>query len=304
MSLEFKSLEADCMEEFNKYSIMRDIYLSESQFVNQFIWSNYYKTRYYANGKYLLFLMEIGKQPGTMAPLCKDTDILEAFLELKKYFNEELNLPLKVYNVDKLTLEVLEKSKEFNDKFEVKSSRDTSDYMYDAEKLKTLRGRAYHKKKNHLNHFLKNYEGRYEYKTLNCSNIKEIQDFHLKWLEDREIVDEKNLIDSEEVGVFNVFDHCSSLDSRMGGIYVDGKLSAYSIGSYSPRTKCAFIHIEKADPSIKGLYNLINQQFLIHEFPDAFLVNREDDLGHEGLRQSKKSYNPIYLVDKFHIYEK
>lgn len=304
MSLAFKSLDATCIDEFNQYSVMRDIYLSESQFVNQFIWSNYYKTKYYANGKYLLFLMEINKQPGTMVPLCKDTDILEAFCDLKKFFNEKLNLPLKVYNVDKLTLEVLKESKEFNDKFEIVPSRDTSDYMYDAGKLKTLSGRALHKKKNHLNQFIKNYDGRYEYRSLNCTNIKEIQDFHIKWLENREIVDEKNLFQSEETGVFNVFENCSLLDSKMGGIYVDGKLSAYSIGSYSPRTKCAFIHIEKADIAMRGLYNLINQQFLIHEYPDAVLVNREDDLGHEGLRQSKMSYNPIYLVDKFHVFEK
>lgn len=304
MNLEFKTLDAKSMEEFKHYSAMRDIYMSEGTFINQFIWSNFYKTKYYVNEKYLFFLMKINKQPATMIPFCKKEDILDAFLEMKRYFNEELHLPLKIYNIDKPTLEVLQESKEFNEEFKVIPSRDTSDYMYDGDKLRSLSGRALHKKKNHLNNFLKTYDGRYEYKTLNCEHIDAIKEFHLKWLEKRQIVDERNLIESEETGVFKIFENCSLLDSKMGGIYVDGKLSAYSIGSYSPHTKCAFIHIEKANTTMNGLYNFINQQFLIHEFPDAKLVNREDDLGHEGLRQSKMSYNPIYLVDKFHAFQK
>ena len=60
------------------------------------------------------------------------------------------------------------------------------------------------------------------------------------------------------------------------------KLEAFSIGSYNEREKMAIIHIEKANPEMRGLYQLINQQFLIHEFPEAVLVNREDDMGNSG----------------------
>ena len=57
------------------------------------------------------------------------------------------------------------------------------------------------------------------------------------------------------------------------------------------------IHVEKDNPEIRGLYPFICQQFLLHEFSDALLVNREDDIGLEGLRKSKLSYNPIYLEE-------
>lgn len=90
----------------------------------------------------------------------------------------------------------------------------------------------------------------------------------------------------------------------MGGIRMNGKLAAYTIGSYCPSIQCAFIHIEKADSEIKGLYNYINQQFLIHEFPEARYVNREDDLGQENLRQAKLSYKPIRLEEKYYLREK
>ena len=48
----------------------------------------------------------------------------------------------------------------------------------------------------------------------------------------------------------------------------------------------------------------MNQQFLIHEFPNVSRINREDDMGLEGLRKSKLSYNPIELVKKYSIIEK
>ena len=66
----------------------------------------------------------------------------------------------------------------------------------------------------------------------------------------------------------------------------------------------AVIHIEKANPSIRGLYTAINKIFLTEEFPDVEFVNREDDLGIEGLRKAKLSYKPIKLVDKYSLVEK
>ena len=62
-----------------------------------------------------------------------------------------------------------------------------------------------------------------------------------------------------------------------------------------------WIHIEKANPDIRGLYPLINQQFLLHEFLEAEVVNREDDMGLEGLRKAKLSYEPIGFANKYRV---
>ena len=66
----------------------------------------------------------------------------------------------------------------------------------------------------------------------------------------------------------------------------------------------AVIHIEKADPEINGLYQFINQQFLVHEFPDVALVNREDDVGMPGLRKAKMSYYPVDFARKYSVKKK
>ncbi len=68
--------------------------------------------------------------------------------------------------------------------------------------------------------------------------------------------------------------------------------------------RMAVIHIEKANPQIRGLYPFINQQFLVHEYEDALLVNREDDLGLETLRRAKLSYCPVGLAKKFRVRER
>ena len=64
------------------------------------------------------------------------------------------------------------------------------------------------------------------------------------------------------------------------------------------------VHIEKANPDIKGLYPAINKIFLSEEYPQVKFVNREDDLGLENLRKAKMSYNPIELIEKYTIVEK
>ena len=78
---------------------------------------------------------------------------------------------------------------------------------------------------------------------------------------------------------------------RMAGVFIDGRLEAFTIGSYNPVENMAVIHIEKANPEMNGLYQFIKSGFLVHEFPEVEWVNREDDLGIEGLRKAKMSYN-------------
>ena len=61
----------------------------------------------------------------------------------------------------------------------------------------------------------------------------------------------------------------------------------------------AVIHIEKANPEIPGLYAAINQRFCQNAWAGMEFINREQDLGIEGLRAAKKSYNPHHMVDKY-----
>lgn len=304
MGIELKKLTiADCLK-LESYANLRPVYISERQPVNQFIWEEFYNTHYYQNDTYMMCVINVKGTLSPMMPLCRTEDIPAVFQEIKEHWNNTLKLPFSMYLVDETFLSVLKSLPGFEEEFIIDDSRDSYDYLYDAAKLRTLSGKAYHKKKNHLNSFLKNYEGRYEFKTLCCSDVDEIQAFHDRWLNNRDYEDRHGSMRSEENGIHRLFKYCGLIDCRIGGVYIDGKLEAYSIGSYAPEIKCAFIHIEKANINIPGLYNFINQQFLIHSFPEAEVVNREDDLGQEGLRKAKLSYQPIRLEAKYHIYQR
>ena len=157
-----------------------------------------------------------------------------------------------------------------------------------------------HKRKNHLNAFLKEY-GRYEFRRLCCSDRDDVWHFLDRWRAGKGDEVEQHL-DYEVEGIHEILRQCLELDIRMSGVYIDGKLEAFTIGSYNPAENMAVIHIEKANPEIRGLYQFINQQFLIQEFPDVTLVNREDDLGQEGLRHAKMSYNPCGFARKYLVH--
>ena len=304
MNIEPKSISPYCQGIIKEYASLRPIYISEGQFLNQFIWADFYDTKYIKKDSYLFFLITINGKLSAMMPYCKQEDIETVFWKMKVFFNNQLGIPLNIHLADANFIETMKQSERFMEEFRVEEDRDSFDYVYDAEKLKSLAGKDYVKKRNHLNSFLKEYEGRFEYRSLSCGNVEEIKEFHLRWLDDRGVSDNSNFITSEEKGVFRIFENCFLLDSKIGGVYVDGKLEAYSIGYYNPSTKYAYIHIEKANPEIRGLYNYINQQFLIHEFPEAEYVNREDDLGQEGLRKAKMTYRPVYLAEKYTIKQK
>ena len=88
------------------------------------------------------------------------------------------------------------------------------------------------------------------------------------------------------------------LNLRCGLLYIDGSLEAFSIGEKFD-DNMAIIHIEKANPDLQGSYALINREFVRHEWSDVKYINREEDMGIEGLRKAKLSYNPVCLLEKY-----
>ena len=91
------------------------------------------------------------------------------------------------------------------------------------------------------------------------------------------------------------------LDCKGALIKVDGRYEAYTIGE-ALNSDTAVIHIEKANSQIQGLYAFINQQFCEREWEHMKYINREEDLGIEGLRKAKLSYNPVSFVNKYSVF--
>ena len=128
----------------------------------------------------------------------------------------------------------------------------------------------------------------------------------LKLLEDWQLnKDLTNDIVNEYKAIRKIFDDYDFLSDyiKVGGVYVDGILKAFSVGSLVNQDT-VIIHIEKADAEIRGLYPFIMQQFLVNEFSEVKYVNREDDMGLENIRKSKMSYYPCCFVKKYKFIKK
>lgn len=270
----------------------------EYSFMTVYMWQHVFHTGYVKEEHYLNIFGSYGEEYFAIQPITTEEYYEEAFEAMERCFrHKEKKVILRA--VTRPWKDYLENR--FPGRFEVVEDRDSADYIYDAEKLRTLSGRKYHSKKNHFNGFLKEYGDRYEYRRLGIPDFKEAMALMEKWAEDKEkdmtLVGERLAVDK----VFHNYNHLR--ETKVGGIYIDGKLEAFTFGEkLNPDT--VDVHVEKANPEIRGLYVAINKLFLENEFPEVDFVNREEDLGLEGLRQAKQSYKPVKLVEKFTLIEK
>ena len=236
-------------------------------------------------------------------PLAKKDKLPQVIDYIIKHF-EDNNRKICFKGITKDVAETLEKL--YPDKFEYIEERDLFDYVYDGESLRTLAGRKNQKKRNHINAFLKDYEGRYSYKLLDEEDFDDCLELLKIWASNKEENNEFDEgIDDESIGIRKIFNNYKYLreNLKIAGIYVDGKLEAFTMGELI-NPNMALIHIEKANPNIRGLYPYINQQFILNEFEDVEFVNREEDLGIPGLRKAKLSYHPVKFVEKYTVREK
>ena len=178
--------------------------------------------------------------------------------------------------------------------------RDNFDYVYDVQELIELRGRRFHEKKNNVNKFRAAHA--YEYQTLTPERIEECLAFEHYWCEIKECGKIPGL-ERERCAILEMLNNFESLHITGGVIRTGGKIAALTLGEKIPGDTMV-IHVEKAHPHIPGLYQVINQEFLMHEADDCAFVNREQDLGIAGLRKSKMSYNPTGFVKKYIVREK
>ena len=298
MSLEFKPIEATDLIKITPFVGLRPNKACDSVALDSFLWREYYHVQFAISGdKAVQWLMELDGEPYSAMPLCRQEDLESSFCEIVDYFNQVLKKPLRIYLADEEAVQYLNLDPA---RFEVKEQEDLKDYLYDGEALRTLAGKKLHKKKNNYNAFVKAYEGRIEYRKLCCSDREDVWKFLDFWRQQKGDDVEEHL-DYEVRGIHDILKNCSEMAGEMGGVYVDGRMEAFTIGSLNPLENMAVIHIEKANPEMRGLYQYINREFLVHAFPDVALVNREDDMGLEGLRKAKMSYNPIAFARKYSV---
>lgn len=184
--------------------------------------------------------------------------------------------------------------------FRKERSPELDDYLYQTDALIRLPGKKLSAKRNHIHQFEKNY-------TYTLSSIRE-EDFvdclniDKDWNQEQD-PDEKESVEEERRAIENCFNHWNAFNFLGSIIKVDGRPIAFTIGE-KVEDCMAIIHFEKADTSYIGIYAALNNYNLSLLFSDTQHINRQEDLGLEGLRKAKLSYHPERMGEKWKcIYE-
>ena len=173
---------------------------------------------------------------------------------------------------------------------EISEDRDNFDYLYLRSDLAELPGKRYHKKRNLVAQFLKAYT--HEEKPLTPELVSDAMKILELWREQKGN-------ESDYIGSREALEHYRELNMRGLLFYIDGKPAGWCLGEPIARGSIFAVHFEKGLEEFKGIYQFINQAFAASLPESVAYINREQDLGDEGLRQAKMTYRPSGFVRKY-----
>lgn len=261
---------------------------STYNFTNMFIWSGGGITYDMVDGCLVLFFQGEKRPVSASFPMGKG-DKKTAVRAVSDYIKNEGLTPVFRNLSEEMVTELEEL---FPNCFAFIEDRNDADYIYETEKLIHLSGKNLHGKRNHFNYFKKTYS--YEYKTLTRDNMPACLALYDRWVSEKE---DLRWSKGSREATQKLLQNFDNLPVRAGGIFMDGELVAFTVGE-QVSTDTVLVHLEFA-ADYRGLFNVINSEFLQNEWADITFANREEDMGLAGLRQAKLAYRPVKLLQKF-----
>lgn len=289
--LEFKKPETTDKQWVNDCLVHANSMNCEYTFGNLFIWSSAYSTEICRYKDFLICRWGKDDDINYSLPLGEGdfTDAVSAIIEYAKSNGET---PV-IYGITEGYLGLMQEA--FTGKFTYKYDEGNNDYIYSTEKMASLSGKKYHGKRNHITNFKKNNPD-WSFEKISKDNIDECLALHSKWIENKDPDDEDYSWEFEAVK--KAFEYFDELDMVGGLIRVNGEVIAYTLGEPQMNGHCFVSHFEKAPADMIGAYPIINQEFTKNCLMQYEYVNREEDLGIEGLRKAKQSYHPEIWLEK------
>ncbi len=190
---------------------------------------------------------------------------------------------------------LLEKS--LQGRVQLEEDRNQFEYLYDRQSLATLPGNKYQKKRNHVNGYKKMY-GEPDYRPMDDAVVEDMLSLQDEWCKWHECTNSPSL-QAENTAINKVLSHWHDFPHLMGGaLYVDNAMVAFSVGEVLDGGTLG-VHFEKGHSGFRGVYQTMNTLFVQKAGEACSLINREQDMGEEGLRQAKKTYFPVDFLRKY-----
>jgi len=287
----FKKITIEDKEILGKYLGMRSHRACDYSVGNLVLWSEVYDTRYAIAEDMLIIMFKVDGKVNFSFPMGKG-DLKKAFEWLFAYC-EEQGIPFEMNIIEPDMFDEIEKI--YPGEFEIRYNRDHADYVYHMEDLKNITGKKYHGKKNHINKFLKTNDD-WIYEPITDSNTEECIEMVKEWCVQNGCCEDKSKA-AEICVLIKGLQLREELGMSGGIIRINGRIIALTMGERSG-DDMFIVHFEKAFAEIQGAYPMINQQFVLHELSEYRYINREEDMGIEGLRKAKESYYPAFMAEK------
>ena len=265
----------------------------EYSFVNLSIWG---RQRAAFLGDFLVLLSQFDRRCVYPFPV-GDGDVLPVLQALMEDARQR-GIPCCFTGLNQAECDLLEQH--FPGKFRIQPDRNSFDYVYDINDLADLRGRKFQKKRNHLNRFRENHPN-WRTEPLTDAHLAAVRAFVQDWYDRRKQTDPHGSYVLEQVALDRALADPRRLQIEGLVLYDGDALLAFTLGSRLSADTFD-VHFEKAREDVDGAYTAINQQFAFHireKHPDIRFLDREEDMGLEGLRKAKLSYCPVRLVEKY-----
>ena len=170
-------------------------------------------------------------------------------------------------------------------------SDDDSDYIYDAEAIRTYRGRHYDGQRNMIRQLMSNHD--VQSKRFTSQDLSDGLHIIDQWRTGKEETNQANDVEACREGVeradeLGLEGWIYIVDSRPAGLLLGGPLT----------DEMYMFHFSKALPGYRGLSKYMYQHAANSIDPKYKLLNWQQDLGIEGLRHSKQSYHPRSIAKK------
>lgn len=297
--LEWSIPEAEDEDWINSCIAVSGTMASDASFANIYLLRNKYSTKI---SRYKDFIIRKysgkGARCGYTFPLGKG-DVAKVLAEIEKDA-KECGERLQFAFVTEEQKEVLENAMPAH--FCYSSDAGDSDYIYLRSELASLSGKAFHKKKNHFSKFVRTYPD-YKYYEIGACNIYDAQKVADAWYYEH-LQDEDASQLAEYKAIKEALENFEELGLIGGIIYVNDSPCAMTIAS-KINENTVDVHFEKAvgEYALNGGYAAINKLFS-EKLDGVTWLNREEDIGIEGLRKAKLSYRPKIMLKKYSAVEK
>ena len=210
----------------------------------------------------------------------------------------ERGIPCRITSMTKAEAEELEEW--FPGKFLIRTDRNGFDYVYAIDGLADLAGRKFQKKRNHVNRFQSEHPDA-ACVPLSTDNLELAREMVAQWYRQRIAEDPQGEYLLEQVAMRRAFQHFKALGMEGLMLVEDGQVLAVTMGSRLSKDTMD-VHFEKAREDVPDAYAAINREFaryIREKHPQIRFLNREDDMGLEGLRKAKLSYQPHHFEEKY-----